>query len=108
MMHKLLRFYYVVDSFNSFMIIGVNSFMGSSSHFLFVNIEIVVTPRSSMTKEKIAISFCNNWVANRLTFNPFLMNVFLLLCYKMIYLSADLQPTLARIKSCFFLLSNCF
>ena len=65
-------------------------------------IEIVVTPRSSMANEKNKILFWQNWVANQLTFSPFLLNVYLLLSYKTVYFSTDLQPNFARIKSRFF------
>ena len=34
-------------------------------------LEIVVTPRSSLAKEKNAVLFWQNWVANQLTFSPF-------------------------------------
>ena len=70
--------------------------------FIVRSIEIVVTPRSSMANEKNKILFWQNWVANQLTFSPFLLNVYLLLTYKMVYFSAELQPNFARIKSRFF------
>ena len=70
--------------------------------------EIVVKTRSSLAQEKNTILFWQNWVANQLTFSPFLMNVFLLLCYKMVYLSTDLQHNYARIKSRYSLWSNYF
>ena len=38
-------------------------------------IEITVTYRNSSTKENNPILFWHNWVANQLTFIPFLMNV---------------------------------
>ena len=69
-------------------------------------IEIVVSLRSSLAKGKSAILFWHNCIANKLTFSPLLINVFLFLCYKTVYLSADLQTNYARIKSCFSLLSN--
>ena len=47
------------------------------------------------------ILFWHFWVANQLSFSPFSMNVFLLLCYKAVYLSTDLQPNYARIKLSF-------
>ena len=72
------------------------------------NIEIVVTPRSSMANEKNKILFWQKWVANQLTFSPFLLNVYLLLSYKRVYFSADVQPNFARIKSRFCLLPNYF
>ena len=54
-----------------------------------------------MAKEKNAILFWQNWVANQLTFGLFLINVFILFYYKTVYFSANLQPNYARIKSCY-------
>ena len=44
---------------------------------MYGTIEIVVTTRSSLAKEKNAILFWNNWVANQLAFSSLLMNVYL-------------------------------
>ena len=44
-------------------------------------------PRFSKTKEKSVILFWHNWVANQLTFSPFLKNTFFVLFYKMVCLN---------------------
>ena len=71
-------------------------------YFYVTLIEFVVTPRSSLIKEKNMIKYWHNWVANQLTFSPFDRNGFLLLFYKTIYFSADLPPNYASNLSCFF------
>ena len=46
----------------------------TSVHFGVIPIEKLVTHKSSTTKEKQAILFWHNWIANQLTFSPFLIN----------------------------------
>ena len=71
-------------------------------------IEIVVTSRNSLIKEKSAINYWHIWVANQLTISPVLVKTFLSLCYETVYFSAELQPNTASILSRFSLLSSNF